>query len=185
MTETATAPARGYSDTQAAKCAAAYGRLIDAGEPVTVHGLRDEAKVALSAAQAWLAANVSAPGTDVPDVPVDELSGILQPLWARAYTLATEATQQAATEAADALRADLAAATERAEAAENQVTTLTAELEQARQAAAGADDLRADLAAAQARTDAATERAERAETQVADQLRLLGDLIRREPQETP
>lgn len=168
--------ARGYSDTQAAKCAAAYGRLIDAGETPTVHALRDQARVALSAAQAWLAANHAAPGTDVPDVPVDDLAGILAPLWGRAWTLATEATEAAAA----ALRAELDAVTERAEAAEAQVTELTAALEGARKAAAGAEDLRADLAAAQARTDAATERAERAEARADEQMKMLGDLIRRE-----
>lgn len=181
MTET---PAtRGYSDTQGAKISAAYARIADAGESITVHRLRDEARVGLAAVQAWLAANAPAPGTDVPPLPADDLAGILAPLWARAWALASEATEQAATEAAAALRAELAAVTERAEAAENQVTTLTAELEQARQAAAGADDLRADLAAAQARTDAATERAERAEARADEQMRMLGDLIRREPGE--
>ncbi len=185
MTETDTAPARGYSDTQAAKLAAAYGRLIDAGESVTVHRLRDEAKVALSAAQSWLTANAPAPGTDVPPLPADDLAGILAPLWARAWSLATEATEAAAAEEASTLKADRAAATERAEAAEARVGELQAELERARQAAAGAEDLRAQIAAAQARTDAATERAERAEARADEQMRMLGDLIRRESQEAP
>lgn len=185
MTETDTAPARGYSDIQGVKLASAYGRLVDAGESVTVHRLRDEAKVALSAAQAWLAANVAVPGADVPPLPADDLAGILAPLWARAWALATEATEQASAEAIDALQAELAAVTERAEAAEAQVTDLTAELEQARQSAAQAEGLRADLAAAHARTGAATERAERAEARADEQMRLLGDMIRRDSQETP
>src|SRR5699024_12162393 len=111
MTETDTAPARGYSDTQGVKISAAYARLIDAGEGVTVHKLRAETKTGLAAVQAWLAANHTAPGTDVPPLPTDALAGILQPLWTRAWTLATEATEQTAAETADALRTELAAAT--------------------------------------------------------------------------
>ncbi|HMT33432.1 MAG TPA: hypothetical protein PKA99_12450 [Dermatophilaceae bacterium] len=178
-----TLASRGYSEEQAAKISGAYVRLVDAGESVTVHKLRAEAKTGLAAVQAWLAANADSPGIDVPAVPAEDLAGILQPLWTRAWTLATEATEQAAAETAAALRTELAAADERAEAAEAQVAELTAALEQARQAAAGAEALRADLAAARAHTDAATERAERAEAQVAEQLRMLGDLIRRESEQ--
>ena len=104
---------RGYTDAQAAKVAKAYARLTDAGESVTVHKLRDTAKVALSAAQAWLAANAPADGVDVPDVPTDELAGILQPLWSRAYTLAAETVKAAA----DQVEADLKAKVEELETA--------------------------------------------------------------------
>lgn len=77
--------------------AAAYAKLLAAGRPVTVRGLREAAGVATDAAAAWLRQNAPAPET--PAVPTEALAPALSTVWAAAWTQARDAVaeDQAAT----------------------------------------------------------------------------------------
>lgn len=178
-------PDRGYSAVQADKLAAAYARLAEAGESVAVHRLRKEAGVALKAAQSWLAANTTNDAA-VPDVPAEELAGILQPLWVKAFTLAAETVDEAAEKIKAGLQEQVDTEVERAEAAEERVSELVAiverltdELAEAQKNLTAADDVRSQLAAATARAEAAEDRAQHSEARADQQMVMLGELIRK------
>lgn len=124
----------------AAKNIAAASALADAfaalsveGRPVTVRALRERARVSTDAASEWLRTN--RPARDVSPVPTETLARVLDPLWSAAVAAARD--EQAEADAAeravlvqaeaDAL-AELAAATVRAEAAEDDAAQLRREL---------------------------------------------------------
>lgn len=152
--------------TTAAALADAFAALSVEGQAVTVRALRERAKVSTDAASEWLRTN--RPTRDVPPVPTDALERVLLPLWSAAVAAARDEHAEADTaERAALIQAEtdaltkVAAATSRAEAAEDEVAQLRREVADltARLAAAEADrDQQVKIAAA-ANSDAIDARA--------------------------
>ena len=154
------------TNTTTAALADAFAALSVEGKAVTVRALREHAKISTNTTSAWLRAN--RPSRDVPPVPADALERVLEPLWSAAMTAArdehaeSDATERAALIQAetDAL-AELAAATSRAEDAEDEVSQLrreVANLTARLDAAEAARDQQVKIAAA-ANSDAIDARA--------------------------
>lgn len=154
------------STTTAAALAEAFAALSVEGKPVTVRALRERAKVSTDAASAWLRTN--RPIRDVPPVPSEVLARVLEPLWSAAMTAARdEHAESDANERAALIQAEtdaltkVAAATSRAEDAEDEVAQLrreVANLTARLDAAEAARDQQVKIAAA-ANSDAIDARA--------------------------
>ena len=132
---------------------------------MTVRALRERAKVSTDAASGWLRTN--RPTRDVPPVPTEALERVLQPLWSAAVAAARDEHAEADTaERAALIQAEtdalteLAAATSRAEDAEDEVAQLRREVANltTRLAAAEADRDQQTAIAAAATRDAAEAR---------------------------
>ncbi|MDQ1305187.1 MAG: hypothetical protein QG671_1018 [Actinomycetota bacterium] len=145
--------------TTAAALADAFAALSVEGQAVTVRALRERAKVSTDAASAWLRTN--RPTRDIPPVPADALERVLLPLWSAAVAAARDEHAEADTaERAALIQAEtdalteLAAATSRAEDAEDEVAQLrreVANLTARLDAAEAAREQQAGLAAAATR----------------------------------
>lgn len=133
---------------------------------MTVRSLRERAGVSTDAAAAWLRTN--RPARDVPPVPTEVLARVLEPLWSAAMTAARDEHAEAdAAERAALIQAEtdaltkVAAATSRAEDAEDEVAQLrreVANLTARLDAAEAARDQQVKIAAA-ANSDAIDARA--------------------------
>lgn len=169
-------PAKKTTATAAA-LADAFASLSVEGKPVTVRTLRERAGVSTDAAAEWLRTNRSA--RDVSPPPADVLTRVLEPLWSAAVAVArdeqaeaTAAEREGLVHAEAEALAELAAETERADAAEAEIAQLrrevadfqvrldTAESARAEQAAAAAAALKDAACARDAQHSAALAAAE-------------------------
>jgi len=163
--------------------AAAYTRLIEAGQKVTVRALKAEAQVSTDSAAGWLRDLEPAPG--MPSVP--DLSAALAVVWASAWQAAQrEATTQLETRLTQT-RDGEAAALLRAEQAESQAAAAVADLQVATDArhAAEAESVelverislfQTELSATREQVRAAETRAVRAEAEADSVRTVLADL---------
>lgn len=152
--------------------AAAFAKLVKAGNPVTVRSLRETAGVSTSAAADWLREN--RPVADAPEIPLDEMRVALSGFWALAISTARDEVVQVHTEQLEQIITSEAQALELLAAAETlntdleaQVAKLQADL-QASEEHATSEKARADaeLAAARMTASEALSRADR-ETAIA------------------
>ncbi len=162
--------------TTGPQIAAAFAELTKKGSPITVRSLRESAGVSTAAAAAWLREN--RPAMEAPEIPLDEMRGVLSAFWALAVNTARDEVAQEHTEqfgtlvAAEAKALELAATVETANAElEAKVAQLQAEVQAADERAAS-EKARSDAelsglqraaAAAIARADRETETARAAE----------------------